>query len=166
MRQSGRSVETVGATLKDIVRNGVDFTARLADGREFTSPILVNAAGAWAGTIAKRFGEPVPLEAVAPMLMITERRAPFLTPVVGATSRTLSFKQFANGTVLIGGGYLGRADPRTNRTILDYTKLGENARTVQDLFPIRSRTCFRSCATPGSCAVGRASRRAWLTVFQ
>ena len=77
-----------------------------------------------------------PLEVVAPMLMISERRAPFLKPVVGATSRTLSFKQFANGTVLIGGGYLGRAMPERNRTVLYYRALAENARTVRELFPV------------------------------
>ncbi|WP_427025587.1 NAD(P)/FAD-dependent oxidoreductase [Aureimonas ureilytica] len=133
-RLGARIVEGVAVT--DLRREGRDFVARLADGRELSAPILVNAAGAWAGRVAERFGEPVPLEVVAPMLMITERRAPFLKPVVGATSRTLSFKQFANGTVLIGGGYLGRADPDTNRTVLDYAKLGENARTVRDLFPV------------------------------
>lgn len=136
-----------GVAVVEITRARRDFTAVLADGRTFSAPILVNAAGAWAGRIAEHFGEPVPLEVVAPMLMITERRAPFLTPVVGATSRTLSFKQFANGTVLIGGGYLGRAYPGTNRTILDYAKLGENARTVQDLFPImRDARIVRSWA--------------------
>ncbi|MCQ8780664.1 NAD(P)/FAD-dependent oxidoreductase [Mangrovibrevibacter kandeliae] len=116
-------------------RDGV-WTATLADGTRHSAPVLVNAAGAWAGTIAAAAGEPVPLEVVAPMLMITERRPHFLTPVVGATSRTLSFKQFANGTVLIGGGYLGRADPASNRTELDYVKLGENARTARELFPV------------------------------
>lgn len=133
-RLGARIVEGAGAA--EISREGRDFTARLADGRRFSAPVLVNAAGAWAGAIAERFGEQVPLEVVAPMLMITERRAPFLRPVVGATSRTLSFKQFSNGTVLIGGGYLGKADAATNRTVLDYAKLGENARTVEDLFPV------------------------------
>ncbi|MBS9719558.1 FAD-binding oxidoreductase [Tianweitania sp. BSSL-BM11] len=133
-RLGARIIE--GVAVSDIRRDGRDFVAQLADGQTLSAPKLVNAAGAWAGRIAERFGEPVPLEAVAPMLMITERRAPFLKPVVGATSRTLSFKQFANGTVLIGGGYLGRAEPDTNRTILDYAKLGENARTVRDLFPV------------------------------
>jgi len=68
--------------------------------------------------------------------MITERRAPFLTPVVGAMSRTLSFKQFPNGTTLIGGGYLGRADPDRNVAAVDVRALAENARTVRDLFPV------------------------------
>ena len=81
------------------------------------------------------------------MLMITARLPPFIKPVVGATGRTLSFKQFPNGTVLIGGGMLGRASPDENRTELDFTNLAINARTVWDLFPImRSATVVRAWA--------------------
>lgn len=133
-RLGARVVE--GVAVSAIERTGPDFEVKLADGRTLYTPILVNAAGAWAGQIAGWFGETVPIEAVAPMLMITERRPPFLRPVVGATGRTLSFKQFPNGTVLIGGGYLGRTDPANNRTTLDYAKLGANAQTVRDLFPV------------------------------
>jgi sarcosine oxidase subunit beta len=100
------------------------------------APVVVNAAGAWAGRIAAALGEPVPLEAIAPMLMITARMPPFLKPVLGATARPLSFKQFANGTVLIGGGHRGRAWPDENRTELDFGKLAVSAQTVLDLFPI------------------------------
>ncbi|WP_020186273.1 FAD-dependent oxidoreductase [Methylopila sp. 73B] len=134
--------ERLGATILEgvavarLARDRELWTATLADGRVLSAPVVVNAAGAWAGRFAAAFGEPVPVEAVAPMLMITERRPPFLAPVVGAISRTLSFKQFANGTVLIGGGYLGRADPDRDRTLVDHRKLAENARTVRDLFPV------------------------------
>ncbi len=67
--------------------------------------------------------------------MITARLPPFLRPVIGATGRPLSFKQYENGTVLIGGGYRGRADPDTNRTDLDFRALALSAQTVWDLFP-------------------------------
>lgn len=109
---------------------------RVACEREtFEARYLVNAAGAWAGAIAAMLREPVPIEAVALMLMITAPAAPFVKPVVGATSRPLSFKQYANGTVMIGGGQRGRAEPDTNRTILDYAKLALNARTASEIFP-------------------------------
>ncbi len=108
---------------------------------------VVNAAGAWAHRIAAQLGEPVPLEVIAPMLMITERLAPFLKPVVGAAGRTLSFKQFANGTVMIGGGHRGRADPDTNRTELDFGELAINAQTACALFPtMRNVRIVRSWA--------------------
>ena len=109
---------------------------RIRTGREtFEAGALINAAGAWGGTIAAELGEAVPLEAIAPMLMITEAVAPFLKPVVGAAGRTLSFKQFANGTLMIGGGLRGRAYLDSNRTELDFSRLAINAATVRDLFP-------------------------------
>ena len=69
---------------------------------------FTNAAGAWADRIAAAVGEPVPMEVIAPMLMITSRVPAFIRPVVILRSRKLSFKQFPNGTVMIGGGHCGR----------------------------------------------------------
>jgi sarcosine oxidase, subunit beta len=103
---------------------------------------VVNAAGAWADRVAADLGEPVPLEVIAPMLMITARVEHFIKPVVILRSRKLSFKQFSNGTVLIGGGYLGRALRDQNITVLDWAKLAENAKTVWDLFPIMRGTAI------------------------
>ena len=136
-----------GAAVTRVARSGTGWRVETADGGRYEAPVLVNCAGAWAGRIAAQLGEPVPLEAVAPMLMITARMPPFLKPVVGATGRTLSFKQFPNGTVLIGGGLLGRAVPDENRTELDYAKMSVNARTVWDLFPnMRGATIVRAWA--------------------
>ena len=70
------------------------------------------------------------------MLMISNRLPPFIRPVVGATGRPLSFKQFANGTVLIGGGYQGTLERDANWTEIDFRGLAESARTVWDLFPV------------------------------
>lgn len=136
-----RKAESLGVD----VREGVKVTAVRQDGAnwrvvtdagEFLSPRIVNAAGAWADRIAADLGEPVPLEVIAPMLMITAPMPAFIKPVVILRGRKLSFKQFGNGTVLIGGGYQGRAVRDENRTILDWGKLATNAETVWDLFPI------------------------------
>lgn len=102
----------------------------------FEAAAVVNAAGAWGGAIAAMLGESVPVEAVAYMLMITQPMPRFVNPVVGATSRTLSFKQYANGTVMIGGGHKGRAFPDTNRTELDFARLSLNARIAMEIFPV------------------------------
>jgi len=107
-----------------------------AQGLSLESPVVVNCAGAWGGKIAAMLGENIPVEARAPMLMITARMPEFVNPVVGAQGRTLSFKQFANGTVLIGGGHEGSALPDINKTQLDYSGLATNARTAVDIFPI------------------------------
>jgi sarcosine oxidase, subunit beta len=96
---------------------------------------LVNTAGAWAGEIARQAGEPVPLEAGGLMLMVTPRVAPFVKPVLGATGRALSFKQFENGTVVIGGGLRCAADAAAGHGEVDMLKLATSAQTVTDLFP-------------------------------
>jgi sarcosine oxidase subunit beta len=81
-------------------------------------------------------GERLPLQTIAPMLMITTRLPAFIEPVVILRSRKLSFKQFPNGTVMIGGGHLAHVDRDQNTTRLDWAKLHESARTVWELFPI------------------------------
>jgi len=101
----------------------------------FTASHLVNAAGAWAGNFAAQAGDVVPVEAGGLMLMITHRAPPFVTPVLGATGRALSFKQFANGTVLIGGGLRCPADLQARHGEVDMPRLASSARTVVDLFP-------------------------------
>ncbi|MHA1567066.1 MAG: NAD(P)/FAD-dependent oxidoreductase [Alphaproteobacteria bacterium] len=106
---------------------------------------VVNSAGAWGGAIAAALGEPVPIEPVAPMLMITDRLPHFLTPVVGSASRYISFKQLPNGTVLIGGGKLGTTDPARNIARLDLPGLATLAKTAHSLFPIMQQTRVVRC---------------------
>ncbi|MDJ0677330.1 MAG: FAD-dependent oxidoreductase [Calothrix sp. MO_167.B42] len=102
---------------------------------KFDAPVLVNCAGAWAGEVCNYLDEPVPLKVGAPMMMVTERLPHFLDPVVGVANRKLSFKQMQNGTVLIGGAYLAEYDMVAETTEIDFVKLSESSRTVQELFP-------------------------------
>lgn len=136
-----------GAQVTTLRRNGRQWCVQSAGGTQWEAPVLVNCAGAWADRIAAQLGEPVPLEVWALMLMISARMPHFLEPVIGAAGRPLSFKQYANGTVLIGGGYKGRPQRDENRTDLDFRGLSQSARTVWDLFPImRSAQIVRSWA--------------------
>ncbi len=108
-------------------------------GRAFEAPTVVNAAGAWAGRLAEIVGDRVPLAAHAPMLVITNRLPAFVLPVVGAFGEPLSFKQFDNGTVLIGGGVRGEAYPESNRTVLDMPALTQMLGTALDIFSIMQK---------------------------
>lgn len=147
-----RKAEALGAIVRegeaarDVRRDGDLWQVDVGSER-FAAPVLVNAAGAWGGRLAAALGEPAPVETVAPMLMITSRVPHFIDPVVILRGRKLSFKQFANGTVLIGGGHLARPDQDRNETVLDWRRLAISARTVFDLFPaMRAATIVRAWA--------------------
>lgn len=112
------------------------WTVRTSDGSRYRAKVLVNAAGAWGGRLAAALGDCVPLQPNGSMLMVTARMAPFVGPVVGAAGRSLSFKQFPNGTVLIGGGHRAAVDLDTNGTSLALDGLARAARTAITLFPV------------------------------
>lgn len=127
-----------GAELLGLRRVGANWIAR-TQSTTIEAETVVNCAGAWADQVAMMIGDNVPLSHAAPMLMITARLPHFAKPVVGAVSHQLSFKQFENGTVLIGGGAKGFADRAANSTRLDYVKLALAAKTTIDFFPIMAR---------------------------
>jgi len=134
-----------GAPVTDIHRSGSTWTVDTSKG-SFSAPSVVNCAGGWGADIAAMLGEqPLPFKAEALMLTITQRMPRFITPVVGAQGRTLSFKQFENGTVMIGGGAKGTAYPETNATRLDFRQLAVNVNSAATLFPIMKKTRIIRC---------------------
>ncbi|MEA2813938.1 MAG: hypothetical protein QOI93_1635, partial [Rhodospirillaceae bacterium] len=135
-----------GVTVTGLARAGSVWRVETSVG-PIEAPKVVNAAGAWADRIAAALGEPVPLEVIAPMLMVTSRLPAFIEPVVILRGRKLSFKQLDNGTVVIGGGHLAVPYRDENRTVIDWTKLATSARTVWELFPaMRAATIVRAWA--------------------
>ena len=105
----------------------------------FTSDILINCGGAWAWQVAELVGEALPRGHFAATMMVTARMAPFVTPVVIGTGRQLSFKQTANGTVVIGGGIFGTADLTKETADPIAERLRVSAETCSILFPIMRR---------------------------
>ncbi len=135
-----RSAEAAGVAIHEglgvtaIERAGPDWRVR-TEGRDFVTPTVVNAAGAWAGTIAAMIGDNIPLGHKASMMIVTERVAPLLKPVVSVVGRSLSFKQSDQGTLVIGGGLQGSADIEAQRSAVNFAELAKGARAATDLFP-------------------------------
>lgn len=135
-----RKAESFGATFHadtevySITQEGEAWSVRTSQGT-YNSAVLVNCAGAWAGELAAKMHEPVPLTPKALMLMVTDRLPHFVDPVMGAASRKLSFKQMQNGTLIIGGALIAKLDFAQERTDIDWQQLAASAKTVLDFFP-------------------------------
>lgn len=71
---------------------------------------IVLAAGAWMEKMLAWFGVTIPIHTRINQLVVTERMRPVMNTVIGVANGGLSLKQFANGTVLIGGGWQGIGD--------------------------------------------------------
>jgi len=71
---------------------------------------LVLAGGVWLEDMAAWLGVPLPIKVLVNQLVVTERMPPLMRTVLGVASGLLSLKQYANGTVLIGGGWQGIGD--------------------------------------------------------
>lgn len=101
----------------------------------YEAGVLINCAGAWGAQIAAIAGQTLPLKVVAPSMMVTARTQPFLEPVVIGIDRPLSFKQSAVGSLVIGGGILGKpcADHDTSFTVMD--RMTQGAAATLEAFP-------------------------------
>lgn len=147
-----RAAETAGVTILEgvgvtaIDRLGSDWRVHTEAG-DFVAPTIVNAAGAWADRIAAMVGDVIPLGYKASMMIVTERVAPLLKPVVSTLGRPLSFKQSDQGTLVIGGGLQGRADIEGQKSFVNFAELAKGARAATDIFPsIKSVRIVRSWA--------------------
>ena len=136
-----RACEAAGVTIVEgcgldaVERQGADWLLR-AGTRRFVAPVVVNAAGAWAAKLAALFGDEIELGLKASMMIVTERLAPLLDPVVSVVGRALSFKQSDQGTLVIGGGLQGAADLDRQSSSVDFVTLAKGARAAVDLFPL------------------------------
>ena len=71
---------------------------------------VVLAGGVWIENMLAWLGVQIPIKVLINQLIITERVRPVMRTVLSVANGLLSLKQFANGTVLIGGGWQGEGD--------------------------------------------------------
>lgn len=97
---------------------------------------VLNCAGAWGSALAARLGETLPIKVTALSMMVTARVQPFITPVVIGIDQPLSFKQSAVGSLVIGGGILGKPclEGDTSFTVMD--RMASSAAATVAAFPV------------------------------
>ena len=123
-----------GASVRGIDGADGDFRVDTTVG-ELRAGALVIAAGCWADDIAAMLGVTLPVMADVNMLSVTEPAAPLLDRIVVHAGGVLSLKQYANGSVLVGGGWQGRGQVRPDRRDLDHENLLHNLRTAARVVP-------------------------------
>ena len=93
------------------------------------------------------FGDRIELGVRASMMIVTERLAPVVAPVIACVGRPLSFKQSDQGTLVIGGGLQGAADIERERSTVNFTELAKGARAASELFPVVRDVRIARCWT-------------------
>lgn len=101
---------------------------------------LVLASGVWLEEMLAWFGSRIRIKALVNQLIVTERLRPVMRSVLGIASGFLSLKQFANGTVLIGGGWQGKGDRVRRVTEIVPDNLIGNLRLARYAVPALAET--------------------------
>jgi sarcosine oxidase subunit beta len=84
--------------------DGTRFVLQAGTTLTVRSPALLNCAGAWAGTLATRFGDVVPLRSGNPAMAVTEPLPFFAGLSLGVEGGGIYGRQVARGNVVLGGG--------------------------------------------------------------
>lgn len=113
-----RAAAQLGADIReqtrvdDMAHDGTHFVVSSGTELAVHSRFLLNCAGAWAGTVAARFGEPVPIESFHPVMAVTEPLGSFMNLSLGVEGGGIYARQAVRGNCVIGGsrGYALDAD--------------------------------------------------------
>jgi sarcosine oxidase, subunit beta len=85
-----------------VIKNGERFVLEAGE-LMFTARTVINSAGAWAGSFARGFGEPVPLVRTYPSMVVTEPLDPFLGVNIGMEGGGIYARQVERGNFIVGG---------------------------------------------------------------
>jgi sarcosine oxidase subunit beta len=137
-RRSGAQVEENTEVLA-IEKVGGDFHVETKDRGRFRAPALLVTAGAWAGSLAAAFGEPVPLTARGPQMGVTEPVPYFIEPCLGVSTSVevdaIYLRQIPRGNIIFGGGLRPAADIAASRAHVDPQNTLNQIPRLQRLVP-------------------------------
>ncbi|MFJ5295994.1 NAD(P)/FAD-dependent oxidoreductase [Pseudomonas sp. NPDC088368] len=103
------------AQVSQVSHDGQAFDVQTFGGHRFQAPWLLNCAGAWAAALAEQFGEPVPMRAGHPAMLVTEPLPMFMDVSTGVEGGGIYARQVARGNCVLGGGQGFPLDPTTAR---------------------------------------------------
>ena len=87
----------------EVAHDGKHFTLTCSQRLVLRAPYLLNCAGAWAGHIAARFNEVVPMVSSHPVMAVTEPLPMFMTLSLGVEGGGIYARQAPRGNCVIGG---------------------------------------------------------------
>lgn len=142
------------------------FKVRTALGKEYEGEMLLNGTGAWAGRFSAMLGDHIPVTAVAPTMMVTDRVPGLMNGTsLGLTSRLLGLMAASNGTIIIGGGYRSPLDLEQEKIWVDPLQMSKAAQIMIDIMPqlrdarmIRCWTAFEGSLKDKVPAAGASSK--------
>lgn len=107
----------------------------LADGGGISATRLALCGGVWLEEMCAWLGIGLPIKVLVNQLAVTERMRPVMRTVIGIASGLLSLKQFANGSIVIGGGWQGIGDRERGGEALRTESLIGNVRLACHAIP-------------------------------
>ena len=146
-------------------KTSVGFSAATADGTTHECETLVNATGAWAGPFSAMLGDPLPVFAATPTMMVTERVPGLMNGTsLGLTGRLLGLMAASNGTVIVGGGYRSPFDFENEKIWIDSSQMAKASRIMMEIIPRLARaqvmrfwSAFEGCVADKVPIVGEST---------
>ncbi|UMM07754.1 FAD-binding oxidoreductase [Gluconobacter frateurii] len=124
------AVETIASS------GGQGYEIRLANRKQAVhAHRVVLSTGAWLEKMLSWFGHDIPIRCLINQLIVTETLSPVMNSVLSIANGLLSLKQFANGSVLIGGGWQGEGNIHDGGTRVIPENLQGNVRLAQHVVP-------------------------------
>ncbi|ACI50714.1 FAD dependent oxidoreductase [Gluconacetobacter diazotrophicus PA1 5] len=114
--------------------NGYDIHCA-EQARPLAARRIVLAGGVWLEKMLGWFGHTIPIRCLINQLVVTETMPQVMGSVVSIANGLLSLKQFANGSVLIGGGWQGEGNIHEGGTRVIPENLRGNVRLAQHVIP-------------------------------
>jgi sarcosine oxidase subunit beta len=118
-----------------IERTGAGFSLGTEQGRTVACGHVVNAAGAWAGDIARQCGEAVPIFAAGPPLFTITSQNGYAGPSLHAVDGTLLLRPGSNGEAVAGSFPLVKADLATGAAMVPEDRVERGLARLAEVVP-------------------------------